>query len=73
LSYHKYKKNEMSKTALITGASIGIGKELARIHAEKGGNLIIVARREEKLNQLKSELVEKHKIDVRTIINLISC
>ena len=37
----------MKKTALITGASSGIGKELARIHAAKGGNLVIVARRED--------------------------
>ena len=46
----------MKNTALITGASSGIGKDLAHIHAEKGGDLIIVARREEKLNKLKAEL-----------------
>ena len=37
-----------NKTALITGASTGIGKELATIHASKGGNLVIVARNESK-------------------------
>lgn len=54
----------MSKTALITGASSGIGKELAIIHAEKGGNLVLVARRKEKLEALKQELEEKFKVNV---------
>ena len=35
------------KAGLITGASSGIGKELARIHASKGNNVVLVARREE--------------------------
>lgn len=54
----------MSKTALITGASSGIGKELATIHAERGGDLILVARRKEKLEALKQELEDKYKIKV---------
>lgn len=62
----------MNKTALITGASSGIGKELARIHAEKGGNLVIVARREEKLMELKSELEKKHTIKVVPIVKDLS-
>ena len=56
-----------NKTALITGASSGIGKELARIHAEQGGDLVIVARRENKLNALKAELEKKHGIKVMVI------
>lgn len=54
-------------TALITGASSGIGKELARIHAERRGDLVIVARREDKLAALKSELEDKHGIQVMVI------
>lgn len=54
----------MKKLALITGASSGIGKELARIHANKNGDLILVARRSEELEQLKKELEEKHAIKV---------
>lgn len=54
------------KTALITGASSGIGKELARIHAAKGGNLILVARRTESLETLKSELESTYGVQVST-------
>ncbi|VFQ46870.1 SDR family NAD(P)-dependent oxidoreductase [Desulfoluna butyratoxydans] len=46
----------MGNTALITGASSGIGTELARYHASKGGDVVLVARRENKLNDLKAEL-----------------
>ncbi len=54
-------------TALITGASSGIGKELARIHAERGGDLVIVARRENKLAALADELSEKHGTQVLVV------
>ncbi len=57
----------MKNTALITGASSGIGKELATIHVEKGGNLILVARNQDKLNELKTELEKKHKVQVTII------
>ncbi len=58
----------MKKVALITGASSGIGKELAFIHAEKGGDLILIARSEDKLKQLKAELEEKYSIKVKLIV-----
>lgn len=54
----------MKKTALITGASSGIGKELAVIHAATGGDVIIVARSLDKLNALKSQLETNHNIRV---------
>lgn len=50
--------------ALITGASSGIGKEFARYLAELGYDLIIAARRTDKLNELKSEL---DSVNVRVI------
>lgn len=62
----------MKKVALITGASTGIGKELCKVHAEKGGDLIIVARRKEKLEQLKSELENKNSINVMVITKDLS-
>lgn len=54
----------MSNTALVTGASSGIGKEFARYHASKGGDLILTARREEALNDLKAELEAAHGVSV---------
>ncbi|MGD0211777.1 MAG: SDR family oxidoreductase [Terriglobales bacterium] len=48
------------KTALITGASYGIGLELARIFARKGYHLVLVARSADKLRQLASELEKAH-------------
>lgn len=54
-------------TALITGASNGIGLELARVHASKGGNLVLVARNKSKLDALKSELENQYRISVYTI------
>ena len=56
-----------NKVALITGASSGIGKELAHIHAEKGGDIVIVARSKDKLEQLKTELESKHGVQVKII------
>ena len=57
----------MKKTALITGASSGIGLELAKLHARHQGDLVLVARSEETLLRLKEELESKHKINVMVI------
>ncbi len=54
----------MEKYALITGASQGIGYEFAVILAEKGYNLILVARNGEKLAKIQAELTQKNKIKV---------
>lgn len=57
----------MGNTALITGTSSGIGKELARYHGARGGDLVLVARNENKLNELKAELEENYGISVMVI------
>ncbi len=52
----------MTSYTLITGASSGIGLELAKIFAANGHNLILVARNEKALTQLKGEVEEQYKI-----------
>jgi short-subunit dehydrogenase len=54
----------MNNVALITGASSGIGKELAIIHASKKRDLVLVARRTEELEALKTELIQKYGVEV---------
>ena len=53
--------------ALITGASSGIGRDIARVLAKKQYHLVLVARDKEKLEKLANELKEKNKIKVETI------
>lgn len=54
----------MSKTALITGATAGIGQSTARKLAEAGYSLLITGRREERLKTLKEELELKYEAKV---------
>lgn len=62
----------MNNVAVISGASSGIGKELATIHAEKGGDLVLVARSADKLEALKNDLEIKHKVSVMLIAKDLS-
>jgi short-subunit dehydrogenase len=55
-------------TALITGASNGIGLEFAKVFAANKNNLVLVARSEEKLNQLAIELRKDFNITVKVIV-----
>ena len=54
------------KTVLITGASAGIGEASARAFASFGANLIICARRSDRMVTLKSELEAEHGVSVHT-------
>ena len=63
---------EMNKTALITGASSGIGKELLSIHSERGGDSIIVARRKEKLIELQEALEKEHQVKIIPMVKDLS-
>jgi short-subunit dehydrogenase len=56
-----------SKTALVTGASSGLGVEFARLFAKDGYNLVLVARTESALRQLAEEVKSKYKVEARVI------
>ncbi|HTT30904.1 MAG TPA: SDR family oxidoreductase [Solirubrobacteraceae bacterium] len=56
-----------SSAALVTGASAGIGSEIAKLLAARGHNLVIVARRKERLVALADKLSEEHGVRVETV------
>ena len=62
----------MKQVALITGASSGIGKELAYIHAKTGGDLVLVARRKKELEKLKQELKTSFHVTAVIIVKDLS-
>ena len=58
--------NLNNKVTVITGASSGLGRQMAKGFASQGSNLVLLARRIEKLEEVKKE-IEKYKVDVLVI------
>lgn len=57
----------MSETALVTGASSGIGAELAREHAARHGDVVLVARRTDRIEELARELSSEYDVTATAI------
>ncbi len=55
------------RTALITGASAGIGAAFAEVFAAEGFNLVIAARRENRLRELAATLERRHSVKVHVL------
>lgn len=53
--------------ALVTGASSGIGRDIARSLAMHGISLILTARRRDRLSELKREIVDKYGVRVKCV------
>lgn len=53
--------------AIVTGASSGIGLEFSKLLAKKGYNLVLVARRTDRLEKLKAEILLTDKIDIQLV------
>ena len=58
----------MARTALITGASAGLGAEFARQLAKRGYSLVLVARRFDRLHELVNELTDEFGISAKAIV-----
>lgn len=56
---------QASKTALVTGASVGIGRELARLCAREGYNLVLVARNASRLQQVAGDLEKQFGVSAK--------
>lgn len=60
-------KDLRGRWALVTGASSGFGVEFAKLLAERNANLVLVARRTERMDQLAEELHRRHSVQVVVI------
>jgi uncharacterized protein len=58
------KNHLQGKNVIITGASGGIGAEMARLVARQGANLVLLARSVDKLQSLKTELEQSYKVSI---------
>jgi len=56
------------KTALITGATSGIGEACAHLFAQQGYRLVLVARRQDKLTKIAKHFTDKYAVEIKTLV-----
>lgn len=60
-------KDSPGKTAIITGASLGLGRDLAELFARDGHHLVLVARNQQKLEELAEKLRKQYSANIKVI------
>lgn len=60
-------KEGSGRTVLVTGASAGIGRELARVFAEHGFGVVLTARREDRLREVAGEVADRYGVSTAII------
>lgn len=65
-------KTGEGKTVLVTGASSGIGHELAKCFARDGYNLVLVARSRDELKKIAAQLTSEYGISIKVIVKDLS-
>jgi uncharacterized protein len=65
-------KDSPGKTALVTGASVGIGRDLAELFARDGHHLILTARNESQLHELSAKLRDQYHVNAEVIVEDLS-
>ena len=62
------KREGEDRTALVTGASAGIGRALAHVFAENGFSVVLTARREDRLAAVSREIQDRHGVRAETVV-----
>jgi len=65
-------KDSPGKTALVTGASVGIGRDLAELFARDGHHLVLTARNESQLEELAAKLRGQYRVNVEVVVQDLS-
>jgi uncharacterized protein len=65
---NKFQRQSNGRWALITGASAGIGKAFATVFARNGFNLVLVARREDKLKSIAAQMEKSFEIQTKVLV-----
>lgn len=60
-------KSLQNQTAVITGASSGIGRAIAHSLAEQGSHVVLAARRAERLQELADEITSQYQVEAKVV------